>query len=166
MFRDATAGEWHLFDEYIDTDLTDNVVDMSDASFSLANLNLDVIKFTQQSFTLTGDVAGTINISDFGSTSHSIATTIQPNSVALGSDTTGNYVATLAEGTAGQTDNNGTTSNGIVVTGSGTETSAVTVEINIADTSGGIGTSTYDATNFDVSSGGVVTVDTIDGGTF
>ena len=166
IFRDATAGEWHLFDEYIDTDLTDNVVDMSDASFSLANLNLDVIKFTQQSFTLTGDVAGTINISDFGSTAHSIATTIQPNSVALGNDTTGNYLATLAEGTAGQTDANGTTSNGIVVTGSGTETAAVTVEINIADTAGAIGTSTYDATNFDVSSGGVVTVDTIDGGTF
>ena len=166
IFRDATAGEWHLFDEYIDTDLTDNVVNMSDASFSLANLNLDVIKFTQQSFTLTGDVAGTINISDFGSTAHSIATTIQPNSVALGNDTTGNYVATLAEGTAGQTDANGTTSNGIVVTGSGTETAAVTVEINIADTAGGIGASTYDATNFDVSSGGVVTVDTIDGGTF
>ena len=166
IFRDATAGEWHLFDEYIDTDLTDNVVNMSDASFSLANLNLDVIKFTQQSFTLTGDVAGTINISDFGSTAHSITTAIQPNSVALGSDTTGNYVATLAEGTAGQTDANGTTSNGIVVTGSGTETAAVTVEVNIADTAGGIGTSTYDATNFDVSSGGVVTVDTIDGGTF
>lgn len=166
IFRDATAGEWHLFDEYIDTDLTDNVVNMSDASFSLANLNLDVIKFTQQSFTLTGDVSGTINISDFGSTAHSIATTIQPNSVALGTDTTGNYVATLAEGTAGQTDANGTTSNGIVVTGSGTETAAVTVEINIADTAGGIGASTYDATNFDVSSGGVVTVDTIDGGTF
>jgi len=166
LFRDATAGEWHLFDEYIDTDLTDNVVDMSDASFSLANLNLDVIKFTAQTFDLTGDVHGQITISDFGSTTHNIVTTIQPNSVALGTDTTGNYVATLAEGTAGQTDNNGTTSNGIVVTGSGTETAAVTVEINIADTSGGIGTSTYDATNFDVSSGGVVTVDTIDGGTF
>ena len=166
IFRDATAGEWHLFDEYIDTDLTDNVVDMSDASFSLANLNLDTIKFTSKTFSLTGDVAGSITISDFGTTAHSIATVIQPNSVALGTDTTGNYVATLAEGTAGQTDNNGTTSNGIVVTGSGTETAAVTVEINIADTSGGIGTSTYDATNFDVSSGGVVTVDTIDGGTF
>ena len=166
IFRDATAGEWHLFDEYIDTDLTDNVVNMSDASFSLANLNLDVIKFTQKSFALTGDVAGTINISDFGSTAHSIATTIQPNSVALGTDTTGNYVATLAEGTAGQTDANGTTSNGIVVTGSGTETAAVTVEINIADTAGAIGASTYNATNFDVSTGGVVTIDTIDGGTF
>ena len=166
IFRDATAGEWHLFDEYIDTDLTDNVVDMSDASFSLANLNLDVIKFTAQTFELTGDVAGQITISDFGANTHSIATTIQLNSVELGNDTYGNYVATVAEGTAGQTDANGTTSNGIVVTGSGTETAAVTVEVNIADTAGGIGTSTYDATNFDVSSGGVVTVDTIDGGTF
>ena len=166
IFRDATAGEWHLFDEYIDTDLTDNVVDMSDASFSLANLNLDVIKFTAQTFELTGDVAGQITISDFGANTHSIATTIQLNSVELGNDTYGNYVATVAEGTAGQTDANGTTSNGIVVTGSGVETAAVTVEINIADTAGAIGTSTYDATNFDVSSGGVVTVDTIDGGTF
>ena len=166
IFRDATAGEWHLFDEYIDTDLTDNVVDMSDASFSLANLNLDVIKFTAQTFELTGDVAGQITISDFGANTHSIATTIQLNSVELGNDTYGNYVATVAEGTAGQTDANGTTSNGIVVNGSGTETAAVTVEVNIADTAGGIGTSTYDATNFDVSSGGVVTVDTIDGGTF
>ena len=84
IFRDATAGEWHIFDEYIDTDLTDNVVNMSDASYSPAKLNVDTVKFTQKSFTLTGDVAGTINISDFGTTAHSIATTIQPNSVALG----------------------------------------------------------------------------------
>ena len=166
IFRDATAGEWHLFDEYIDTDLTDNVVDMSDASFSLANLNLDVIKFTQQSFTLTGDVAGTINISDFGSTAHSIATTIQPNSVALGTDTTGNYVATIVQATGGATDNNSTTNNGLVIANSGTETAAVTLKNNLADTAGGIGTSTYDATNFDVSAAGIVTVDTIDGGTF
>ena len=166
IFRDATAGEWHLFDEYIDTDLTDNVVDMSDASFSLANLNLDVIKFTQQSFTLTGDVAGTINISDFGSTAHSIATTIQPNSVALGNDTTGNYVATIVQATGGATDNNSTTNNGLVIANSGTETAAVTLKNNLADTAGGIGTSTYDATNFDVSVAGIVTVDTIDGGTF
>jgi len=166
IFRDATGGEWHLFDEYVDTDLTDNVIDMSDATFSLANLNLDVVKFTQQSFTLTGDVAGTINISDFGSTSHSIATTIQPNSVALGTDTTGNYVATIVQATGGATDNNSTTNNGLVIANSGTETAAVTLKNNLADTAGGIGTSTYDATNFDVSSGGVVTVDTIDGGTF
>ena len=166
IFRDATAGEWHIFDEYIDTDLTDNVVNMSDASFSLAKLNVDTVKFASKTFSLTGDVAGQITISDFGTTAHSIATTIQPNSVALGTDTTGNYVATIVQGTGGQTDANSTTSNGIVITGSGSETAAVTVKVNIADAAGGIGTSTYNATNFDVSSGGLVTIDTIDGGTF
>ena len=166
IFRDATGGEWHLFDEYVDTDLTDNVIDMSDATFSLANLNLDVVKFTQQSFSLTGDVAGTINISDFGSTAHTMAVTIQANSVALGTDTTGNYVATIVQATGGATDNNSTTNNGLVIANSGTETAAITLKNNLADTAGGIGTSTYDATNFDVSAGGVVTIDTIDGGTF
>ena len=166
VFRDATTNEFYIFSELVDTDLTDNVIDRGDASFALADVNVDTIKFTSQTFSLTGDVAGQITISDFGTTAHSMAVTIQANSVALGTDTTGAYVATLAEGTAGQTDNNGTTSNGIVVTGSGSETAAVTVEINIADTVGGIGTSTYNATNFDVSAGGVVTIDTIDGGTF
>ena len=166
VFRDATTNEFYIFSELVDTDLTDNVIDRGDASFALADVNVDTIKFASQTFSLTGDVAGQITISDFGTTAHSIATTIQANSVALGTDTTGAYVATLAEGTAGQTDANGTTSNGIVVTGSGSESAAVTVEINIADTVGGIGTSTYNATNFDVSAGGVVTIDTIDGGTF
>ena len=166
VFRDATTNEFYIFSELVDTDLTDNVIDRGDASFALADVNVDTIKFTSQTFSLTGDVAGQITISDFGTTAHSMAVTIQANSVALGTDTTGAYVATLAEGTAGQTDANGTTSNGIVVTGSGSETAAVTVEINIADTAGGIGTSTYNATNFDVSAGGVVTIDTIDGGTF
>ena len=174
IFRDATAGEWHLFDEYIDTDLTDNVVDMSDASFSLANLNLDVIKFTQQSFTLTGDVAGTINISDFGSTAHSIATTIQPNSVALGSDTTGDYVQEIDEGanvTGSTAGGNAQTS--IYVTGTG-ESAVVTVQAVIADQVGQVGVATFDALsngagtnrNFDVSATGSVSINTIDGGTF
>ena len=174
LFRDATAGEWHLFDEYVDTDLTDNVVDMSDASFSLANLNLDVIKFTQQSFTLTGDVAGTINISDFGSTAHSIATTIQPNSVALGTDTTGDYVQEIDEGvnvTGALAGNNAQTS--IYVTGTG-ESAVVTVQAVIADQAGQVGVATFDALsngagtnrNFDVSTSGSVSINTIDGGTF
>jgi len=174
LFRDATAGEWHLFDEYIDTDLTDNVVNMSDASFSLANLNLDVIKFTQQSFTLTGDVAGTINISDFGSTAHSIATTIQPNSVALGNDTTGDYVQEIDEGanvTGATAGSNAQTS--IYVTGTG-ESAVVTVQAVIADQVGQVGVATFDALsngagtnrNFDVSATGSVSINTIDGGTF
>ena len=166
VFRDATTDEFYIFSELVDADLIDNVVDRADPSFKLSAVNVDTIKFAEKSFTLTGDVSGTINISDFGTTAHSMAVTIQPNSVELGTDTTGNYVATVVEGTGGQTDTNGTTSNGIVISGSGSETAAVTVKVNIADTAGGIGTSTFDATNFDVSAGGLVTVDTIDGGTF
>jgi len=166
IIRDATDNEFYIFDEYIDSDVEDNVIDRSHASFSLAHVNVDTINFAQKSFALTGDVAGTINMSDMGTTNHSMAVTIQANSVALGTDTTGNYIATVVQGTGGQTDNNSTTSNGIVITGSGSETSAVTVKANVADAAGGIGTSTYNATNFDVSSGGLVTIDTIDGGSF
>ena len=59
-------------------------------------------------------MVGTANFD--GSAGISISTTIQANSVALGTDTTGNYVATIA----------GTT-NEIEVSGSGSETAAVTV---------------------------------------
>ena len=166
IFRDASQNEFYIFDEYVDTNVEDNVIDRSHASFVLADTNVKAIKFDQKSFSLTGDVAGTINMSDMGDTNHTMAVTIQANSVALGTDTTGNYIATIVQATGGQTDANSTTSNGIVITGSGSETSAVTVGVNIADAAGAIGTSTYNATNFDVSTGGIVTIDTIDGGTF
>ena len=63
---------------------------------------------------LTGDVIGEVNFD--GSQAIQISTTIQPNSVALGTDTTGNYVAGIS----------GTT-NQITVTGSGSESAVVTV---------------------------------------
>ena len=63
---------------------------------------------------LTGDVTGSATMTNLGNVS--IATTIAANSVALGTDTTGNYVATIAG-----------TSNQITVTGSGSETAAVTL---------------------------------------
>ncbi len=64
--------------------------------------------------TLTGDVTGTGTVTNLGNVS--FAATIQPNSVELGTDTTGNYVATIS----------GTT-NEITVSGSGTESAAVTI---------------------------------------
>lgn len=64
--------------------------------------------------TLSGDVAGSATMTDLGDVT--IVTTIQPDSVALGDDTTGSYVATIS-GTA----------NEITVTGSGSETAAVTI---------------------------------------
>ena len=63
---------------------------------------------------LTGDVTGSATMTNLGNTS--ISTTIAANSVALGTDTTGNYVATVT----------GTT-NEIEVSGSGSETAGVTV---------------------------------------
>jgi hypothetical protein len=49
------------------------------------------------SITLTGDVTGTGTITDLANVS--FATTIAANSVALGTDTTGDYVATMTAGT-------------------------------------------------------------------
>ena len=66
------------------------------------------------SITLTGDVTGSGTVTNLGNVS--FAATIQPDSVALGTDTTGAYVATIA-GTA----------NEVTVSGSGSETAAITV---------------------------------------
>jgi len=78
---------------------------------STGKLNFDVADFD---ITLTGDVTGSGTVTNLGNVS--FAATIQPNSVALGTDTTGNYIATIA-GTA----------NEVEVSGSGSETSAVTI---------------------------------------
>ena len=82
---------------------------------------------------LTGDVTGSATFVNAGDTA-SISTTIQPNSVALGTDTTGNYAASVAN-----TDNN------IVVTGSAGEGTAFTVGLAgtiSSDTTGNAATAT------------------------
>jgi hypothetical protein len=103
----------------------------------IANLNSDLLDGQQGSYyldwtnttnkpdpvvtvTLTGDVTGTASatLSDLTSNTVTIATTIALNSVALGTDTTGNYVATIT-GTANQ----------VTVVGSGSETAAVTLSL-------------------------------------
>ena len=81
---------------------------------------------------LSGDVSGSGNVTltDLASGTVSVATTIQPNSVALGTDTTGNYVATIAD--AGGSN--------IVVANSGTETAAITLDLsNTGVTAGSYG---------------------------
>lgn len=52
---------------------------------------------TSRVIALSGDVTGSVSFN--GSSSVDIATTIQPNSVALGTDTTGNYVNNVVSGT-------------------------------------------------------------------
>ena len=58
-------------------------------------LDVDVDDFT---ITLTGDVTGSGTVTNLGNVS--LATTVAANSVALGTDTTGDYVATITGGTA------------------------------------------------------------------
>ena len=69
---------------------------------------------------MTGDVVWTSASFD-GSGNVTGSATIQANSVALGTDTTGNYVATIADSGTG----------GITVANSGSETAGVTLEFDI-----------------------------------
>lgn len=71
--------------------------------------------------TLSGDLSGSVTLTDL--TSGTLNATISANSVALGTDTTGNYVASLTAG------------NGISITGSAGEGWAPTVSINSATAS-------------------------------
>ena len=107
---------------------------------------------TTRAIGLTGDLIGTANFN--GSTDINISATIAPNAVQLGSDTTGNYVATLT-----------TSSTGLTLTNSGTETAAMTVNFSTITTGLNMGTFTF-ATNDFVNTSGTVALGTIDGGTF
>ena len=67
-------------------------------SFSSSTLTrLTDLEGKDFSITLTGDVTGTGTVTNLGNVS--FATTIAADSVALGTDTTGNYVASLVAGT-------------------------------------------------------------------
>jgi hypothetical protein len=79
---------------------------------------------TARTITLGGDLTGSVSIN--GTADVTLTATVAANSVALGTDTTGNYIATIA-GTANQ----------VIVSGSGSETSAVTLSLpqDIATTS-------------------------------
>jgi hypothetical protein len=100
------------------TNIDADTLDGQAGSYYLDFTNFTNIPDPQITVTLTGDVTGTGNatLTDLGNGSISFATTIAANSVALGTDTTGNYVATIS-GTA----------NEIEVTNSGSESAAVTI---------------------------------------
>jgi len=74
-------------------------------AFSASALTrLSNLEGTDISITLTGDVTGTGTITNLANVS--FATTIAANSVALGTDTTGDYVASLVAGTGVTLSNN------------------------------------------------------------
>ena len=85
---------------------------------------------TARTISLSGDITGSASFD--GSANISISTTIAANSIALGTDTTGNYVATIADAGNGN----------LTVSGSGSETAAVTIDLaNTTVTAGSYGSS-------------------------
>ena len=80
---------------------------------------------TARSIGLGGDLSGSASFDGTGDIT--ISATIGANSVALGNDTTGNYVATVADAGSGR----------ITVSGSGSETSAVTLDLADSGVSAG-----------------------------
>jgi len=120
-----------------------------DSTQTLSNKTFNNPQFSgfTQSVELTGDVTGTGTISNFGNLS--LAATIAANSVALGTDTTGNYIATIT-GTA----------NRITVTGSGSESAAVTLNLPQDIHTGA--TPTFAGANLDNIRVGVTAVNEID----
>jgi hypothetical protein len=80
--------------------------------------------------------------------------TIAANSVALGTDTTGNYVATISS-----------SSTGLNVQNSGTENAAVTIDFATITTGLNMGTFSF-ATGEFTNSFGTVSIGTVDGGSF
>jgi hypothetical protein len=84
-----------------------------------------------RTITLSGDAAGSVSIDGSANVTLAVssveASSVKANSVALGNDTTGNYVATA------------TGSNGVSVSGSGSETAAITISgINATTTAKGV----------------------------
>lgn len=105
----------------VGTMVAGNIEKGIDVTYDAANgkLNFDVKDFT---VSLTGDVQGTATVTDLANIT--IATVITPDAVALGTDTTGNYVATLAA------------SNGITLTNAlgSTEGAAFTIGLDLNNT--------------------------------
>ena len=79
------------------TSVLDSGTDGTDATFT-GNADTATTWATAREIALTGDVTGTVTGVNGGG-DISIATTIAANSVALGTDTTGNYMSDLTEGT-------------------------------------------------------------------
>ena len=133
--------------------LIGNVTGNADTATALA---------TSQTIELTGDVTGSVSFN--GSANASISATIAANSVALGTDTTGNYMSDLTQGTGVSiTHTPGEGSNATIAIGQAVGTSssvtfaAVTAPVTgnvTGDVTGNAGTATALQTSRAISLGG------------
>jgi len=110
LYWDESDKNWHLkrlSDDDVPVPITPIVLDTFNAKNLIANNSESGIDVTWDStnsnfdfnvddftITLTGDVTGSGTVTNLGNVS--FAATIQPNSVALGTDTTGAYVKSIA----------------------------------------------------------------------
>lgn len=131
----------------VDTDSTQTLTNKTLTSPTITGVSPEV------TVTLTGDVTGTASatLTDLGNGTITVATTVAADSVALGTDTTGDYVESVGV-TAGT---------GLTVTGTG-EGATVTlagVDATAGAGSGTKGVASFDSSNFTVTSGHVTIKD-------
>ena len=111
-------------DNTLDFNVNDPIITLTGAvtgnatMTNLGDVTITTVHTADPTLTFTGDVTGSGTMSNLGSVS--IALTVQPDSVALGTDTTGNYVAGATGGT------------GVTITGTAGEGWSPTIAIGQA----------------------------------
>ena len=164
LFRDASDGIFKIFDSYTPEPDESAFIDTTHESFAFAdmqannfigtlqgNANTATALATAVDIELTGDVTGSVSFD--GSANVSITATIAADSVALGTDTTGDYVASVGV-TAGT---------GLSVTGTGEGASVTLAGVNATTSTKGV--ASFSSDNFTVTSGAVAIAE-VDGGTY
>ena len=157
FFRDATDGVFKVFKNYTLEPDASVFIDTAHASFALADMrannfvgtlqgiaNTALALNTSRTIALSGDVAGSVSFD--GSANVTITTTIQANSVALGTDTTGDYVASIGV----------TADTGLSISGTGEGATVTLAGVNASTTVKGV--ASFDANNFTVTSGAVSSI--------
>lgn len=148
IFRDASDGVFKVYDGYTLEPDESTYIDTTHSSFNLADFQATTFigalngnattasaLQTARSIALSGDLSGSASFD--GSAGITINATINTNSVALGTDTTGFYVGTIT----------GTT-NEIEVAGSGSEGASVTIGLpNSVTISGTMNAADFNSTS-------------------
>lgn len=128
IVRKASADKWYLFSGM--TTEPSTTITTTDATFAIDTLVANIEGSltgnastasawqTARTISLGGDLSGSVSLN--GSADVTLTATIAANSVALGTDTTGNYVEGITAGT------------GVTVSGSGSEGASPTVSIGQA----------------------------------